>query len=90
METKEILIFLYSITWIVWFLAFLPTIIDLIKWKPSANLNTYILWSIITLFSFMYGLFVLKDYMFNLVIWSQLFWYLIITILSIRLKYIKK
>ncbi len=92
MEVNYIQIFtlLYSIAGIVGFSAFLPTIADLLKGNPSANIKTYLIWSIITVFAFLYGLFVLKDSMFNIVIGSQLIGYMTVLTLRLRLEYFKK
>ena len=86
----QIFTLLYSITGVIGFTAFFPTITDLLKGNPSANVRTYLVWSIITIFSFLYGLFVLKNFMFNLVIGSQLIGYMAVLILRLRLEYLKK
>lgn len=92
MEINYIQIFtlLYSIAGIVGFTAFFPTIADLLKGNPSANIKTYLIWSIITVFAFLYGVFVLKNLMFNLVIGSQLVGYMTVLTLRLRLKYLEK
>lgn len=84
----HIFTFLYSITGIIGFIGFLPTIRDLLKGNPSANVRTYLVWSIITIFSLLYGFFILKDLMFNLVMGSQLLGYITVLILRLRLKYL--
>ena len=89
MNHIQILTLLYSIAGIVGFTAFFPTIVDLLRGNPSANIKTYLIWSIITIFAFLYGIFVLKDFMFNLVIGSQLIGYMTVLILRLRLKYLR-
>jgi len=91
MESNFILIitFLYSIGGIATFLGFVPTMIDLWNKKPSANVNTYIIWGITTLFTSLYGFFVLQNLIFNIVINLQLFACIVVLILRIRLKFVK-
>lgn len=84
-----VLTLLYSLWWIITFLWFIPTMIDLYKWKPSANINTYLIWFLTTLITSLYWFFVLKDFMFNIVINLQLLACSIVLLLSVRLKYKK-
>ena len=84
------LTFLYSIGGIVTFLGFFPTMKDLWQKKPSANTSTYIVWTITTFFTSLYGIFILKDLVFIAVINLQLLACLIVLILRIRLTYIQK
>ena len=85
----QIITLLYSIAGIIGFTAFFPTIADLLKGNPSANIRTYLIWSIITIVAFLYGIFVLKNLTFNLVIGSQLVGYMTVLILRLRLKYLE-
>ncbi len=80
---------LYSIWWIITFLWFVPTMKDLRNKKPSANITTYIVWSATTLFTSLYGIFILKDLVFIIVINLQLLACLIVLILRLRLNYRK-
>ena len=84
-----ILTFIYGIGGIVTFTGFIPTMIDLWKKKPSANITTYIIWTTTTFATSLYGFFILQDLVFNIVINLQLLACSIILILSLRLKYIK-
>ncbi len=59
-----VLTFLYSAGGIITLLGFIPTVKDLWKGKPSANISTYITWTITLSFTMMYGIFVLKDLTF--------------------------
>lgn len=83
------LTFLYWIWWIVTFAWFIPTMIDLWNKKPSANIVTYIVWTTTTFITSLYGLFILKNLVFNIVINLQLLACLTVLILRIRLKYKK-
>jgi len=80
------LTFLYSIGGIVTFSGFFPTIKDLWKGKPSANVHTYAIWTVTTFFASLYAIFVVKDLVFSLVINLQLVACLIVLILRLRLK----
>jgi len=83
-----IITFLYSIGGIITFIGFVPTMIDLWNKKPSANVNTYIIWGITTFFTSLYGFFVLQNLIFNIVINLQLFACIVVLILRIRLKFV--
>ena len=85
-----IITFLYSIGGIITFLGFVPTMKDLWQEKPSANISTYVIWTTTTIVTSLYGLFVLKNMVFNVVINLQVAACLIVLILSVRLKYMKK
>ncbi len=81
-----IITFAYSIGGIVTFAGFFPTMKDLWKGKPSANVHTYVIWSLTTFFTSLYAIFVVKDLVFSLVINLQLVACLIVLILRLRLK----
>lgn len=84
-----ILTFLYSIGWIVTFLWFLPTMRDLYNKKPSANISTYIVWWITTFITSLYGIFILKDLVFIIVINLQLLATIMVLVLRVRLSLLK-
>jgi uncharacterized protein with PQ loop repeat len=84
------LTFLYSIGGIATVLGFFPTMKDLWRGKPSANTSTYIIWTITTFSTSLYGIFILKDLVFIAVINLQLLACLIVLILKIRLQYTQK
>lgn len=63
---------LYGVSGVITFIGFIPTIKDLIKKKPSANLATYLVWTSTTLISSLYAVFIVKDLMFVTVINLQL------------------
>jgi uncharacterized protein with PQ loop repeat len=82
-----ILTFLYGIGGIVTFAGFIPTMIDLWKKKPSANIITYVVWTTTTFITSLYGFFILENLVFNIVINLQLLACLTVLILRVRLKY---
>jgi len=82
----NVLTVLYGISGLVTFAGFFPTMIDLWKGKPSANISTYIVWTVTTLTASVYGFFVFNDLMFNIIINLQLLACIIVLILRIRLK----
>jgi hypothetical protein len=85
-----IITFLYSIGGLVTFAGFFPTMRDLWKGHPSANINTYIIWGLTTFVTSLYAIFVVKDLVFSLVITLQLAACIIVLILRLRLKIKKK
>jgi len=80
---------LYSLGGIVTFAGFFPTMRDLWKKKPSANIWTYIIWAVTTFLTLLYAAFVVKDLVFSIVISLQLAACLVILVLRMRLKYSK-
>ena len=78
--------FLYSIGGLVTFAGFFPTMKDLWKGNPSANICTYIIWTTTTFFTSLYAIFVVKDLVFSLVINLQLAACIVVLILRLRLK----
>lgn len=84
------LTFIYGIGGIVTFLGFIPTMKDLWQNKPSANISTYIIWTLTTFFTSLYAIFIIKDIAFIVVINLQLLACLIVLVLRWRLKYLTK
>jgi len=83
----NILTITYSIAGMVTFTGFIPTIRDLYHQKPSANISTYTIWTITTLITSLYGFFVLKDLVFNIVYNLGLIACITILIMRLRLKF---
>jgi hypothetical protein len=63
----KILTLAYGSTGVVGIVAYWPTIRDLINKKPSANSSSYSIWVATNLITFLYSLFVVKDFLFQLV-----------------------
>ena len=85
-----ILTFLYGLGGIVTFIGYFPTIKDLWNKKASANIHTYLIWTITMFITSLYGFFVIKDLAFILVVNLQFVSCAFILALRLRLKYIKK
>ncbi len=75
----------YAAGGVVTFIGFIPTMVDLWHKKCSANLATYGIWTVTTLLAFLYGLFVLHNLVFNLVVGLQLLASLAVLILRLRI-----
>lgn len=86
----NIITFFYGISGIISFIAYFPTIKDLLNEKASSNISTYFIWTFTTGIASLYGLLVLNNLMFNIVINLQFLACLIVLLLSIRLKINKK
>ena len=82
----EILTFFYGVGGIITFFSFVPTMIDLWNKKPSANISTYVVWTMTTFLTSLYGIFVLHNLVFNIVINLQLLACTIVLILRIRMR----
>ena len=85
-----ILTFLYGLGGVITFIGYYPTVKDLLNKKASANIHTYLIWTMTMFVASLYGFFVLKDLMFILVINLNFLACVIILILGLRLKYAKK
>lgn len=85
-----ILTLLYGVGGIVTFIGYFPTIKDLWNGKASANIQTYLIWTICTFVASLYGFFVLKNLTFIVVVNLQVVACALILFLGIRLKYFKK
>lgn len=83
----KILIVAYGATAIIDIIAYWPTIKDLwIHKKPSANIQSFALWTLATGVSFLYGIFVIQDLLFIIVSGMIFLSNFLILVLSIRLK----
>ncbi len=87
MQTLLIIIaFLYAGTGIVATIGYLPTIIDLIKNKKSANRNSYIIWTLCSGITFLYALLVISDLLLEIVTGLNFVSCAIILLLTLRLE----
>lgn len=86
----QLLIFAYATVGIINLIAFWPTIHDLYKKKPSANIPSYWLWTTASSIAFLYTLFILDDTLVRIVSGSNLLACVIVLVLSIKLKYCKR
>lgn len=84
----DTLVLIYGICGIITFAGFIPTMIDLWKKKPSANISTYIVWTTTMFFTTLYAFFINGDLMFIGVAGAQLLACFIVLILRIRLNHI--
>jgi hypothetical protein len=64
----NVLTIAYGLTGIVGILAYWPTISDLLKKKPSANVESYSLWTITTAIATLYAIFKVEDAPLTIVI----------------------
>lgn len=88
-ELLTILIFLYASTGIIAIIAYLPTIKDLLKGIPSANIDSYFIWSFTSFVSFMYAIFIISDLLLEIVTGLGFVSCTTILALSLGLKYKK-
>ena len=84
----KLITLLYASIGVIGTVAYWPTIRDLYyKKKQSANITSYILWNYTAIVAFLYGLFVLKDLLYQIIAGIGFLYCAIILGLSIRLKY---
>jgi hypothetical protein len=85
-----IITFLYASTGIIGAIGYIPTIRDLINGIASANINSYIIWTLSTGIGFLYAFFVISDLLLEIVMGLNFAFCTTILILDYRLKYKKK
>jgi len=61
------LIFLYTTTGVISLVAYLPTMRDLWRGKSTAILYTYALWTGCSVITLLYGVFVLQDFLYDVI-----------------------
>lgn len=81
-----IISFLYAITGIVVFFGYLPTIRDLSKKKKSANIHSYLIWTVCAGISFLYALIVISDFLLELMTGLNFLACATILVMAIKLK----
>jgi hypothetical protein len=82
----NILIFLYACTGIVSTIGYFPTVKDLLRKKKSANIPSYIVWTLTGLIAFLYALFVVKNLLLEIVTGLSFLSCFVILLLALRLK----
>lgn len=63
----SILIIAYAAEGVVSVIAYWPTIKDLLSGKKSANATSYFIWTACSGIAFLYSLFILPDFLFQIV-----------------------
>lgn len=81
-----IIAFLYAGTGIVATVGYFPTIKDLLYKKESANIHSYIIWTLCSGITFLYALLVVSDLLLEIVTGLNFASCAIILILALRLK----
>lgn len=85
--TLAIIAFLYAGTGIIATIGYIPTIKDLIKKVPSANISSYIVWTFCACITFIYAFLVVSDLLLEIVTGLNLASCALILILAVKLKY---
>ncbi len=81
-----IIAFLYACTGVVATIGYLPTIRDLLRKRKSANIHSYIIWTICGGIGFLYVLLLISDLLLDIVMGLNFAFCAIILILALRLK----
>jgi hypothetical protein len=81
----QFLIVAYAGTGIVATIGYLPTIIDLIHKKKSANVSSYTIWTLCSCITFLYALFILQDLLVRVVTGLNFLCCATVLVLGIRL-----
>ena len=87
----QLLTILYAGTGIVLIIGYIPTIKDLLFHKrKSANITSYLIWSLCGAVTFLYSIFILTDLLFRIISGLNFICCFIILVLSLRLKVISQ
>ena len=81
------LIIAYASVAVISLIAYWPTIKDLYYKKPSANINSYVLWTATSGIAFLYSLFILPDLLFRIVSGLNFGACALVLLLSINLRH---
>lgn len=83
----NVLIIVYASVSAIGIIAYWPTIKDLYRKKPSANINSYILWTVGSGIGFLYSLFILSDLLLKIVSGLYFGANALVLLLSIKLRH---
>jgi len=83
----NILVITYASIGVIGIIAYWPTIRDLYRKKPNANINSYILWTVASGVGFLYSLFILSDLLLRIISGLYLGANALVLLLSIKLKH---
>lgn len=78
--------FLYAISGIIVAFGYVPTIKDLLKGKPSASINSYLIWTFCATIAVIYASIIISDLLLIVISGLNLFAILTVVILAINLK----
>ena len=81
------IIVLYATVGVVSFLAYWPTVRHLLDGRLSANTTSYLIWTVTSLITLLYSLFVLQDLLFRIMSGLAFLACLSIWVLCMRLEY---
>ncbi len=82
----RILAIAYVATGVIGTIAYWPTIKDVYSHKPSANVSSYLVWTLTTIITFLYAIFILPDPFFIFVSATNFVACTLILILRLRIK----
>ena len=82
----HLLIIAYASVGVIGIIAYWPTIRDLYRKKPSANINSYILWTATSGIGFLYSLFILSDLLLRIISGLYLGANALVLLLGIKLR----
>ena len=78
--------FLYAVSGIIVAFGYLPTIKDLLKGKPSASINSYLVWALCALLAVIYGSVIVSDLLLTVMSGLNLLAILTVLVLAVNLK----
>ncbi len=81
------IVFLYAVIGIISTIGYFPTIKDLLHKKKSANIHSYIIWTLSGFIAFLYALFIISDLLLEIITGLNFASCAVILVLALRLKY---
>ena len=82
----KLLVIAFGATGVIGLFAYWPTIKDLYRKKPSANIMSYVLWTLTSGIGFLYSIFILPDLLLRIIYGLNLGSCATVLILTIGLK----
>ncbi|MBI4173699.1 MAG: hypothetical protein HY519_03180, partial [Candidatus Aenigmarchaeota archaeon] len=82
----QVIALAYGAVGVIATIAYWPTVKDLLRNRPSANLESYLIWTLTTGVTFLYSIFVLPDFLFRMVSFLNFAACATIALLSVRLR----
>ncbi len=86
----NVLAFLYAATGVIALFWSFPTIRDLLAYKASANVSSYVIRTFCHGVSFLYAVLMISDRLLTLVVWLNFAAVVCVLVLSLRLRYFRK
>ena len=86
----QVLTLAYAFVGVVSIFAYWPTLKDLYDHKPSANIKSYLVWTMTSFVSFLYSIFLLSDWLILFIFGINFIFCVVVVLLVFRIKKMSK